>query len=334
MSAQLVANIQVHSQGLRSLDPRRDLHQVADLIEHAFRGELEPGGLAALRDMRMLARMGPLVSLIARSDPNLEEMLGGFVWIEDGRVVGNVTIQRIDPYGDRWQIANVAVASDHQGRGIGRALVTAAVEHIGERGGTWAVLQVREDNAVARGLYERLGFEPLTQDVTLKLARIEKIQPTNLVSGLRSYRRAEWHARYELETAARTSLAQWWRPVHSRDFWQSAESYLGERLWEMFGRNRIRRWVVPGNQQLAAWLALDAWRWRGVHQLHFTVHPSCRGQMEDQLVSFALAFLADYPHWPAEVRHQGEHREMIETLLRHGFQIVRNHLAMRKKLTP
>ena len=74
--------------------------------------------------------MGPLVGLMARSDPYLEDVLGGFVWIEDDRVVGNVTLQRMDSYGSRWQIANVAVSKDYRGRGIGRALVTTAVERI------------------------------------------------------------------------------------------------------------------------------------------------------------------------------------------------------------
>ena len=158
MSAQLAIDQRTAFRGLRPLDPRKDLNQVADLIEEAFTGELEPGGIAALRDLRVLSHMGPLVSLMARSDPYLEDVLGGFVWVEDDRVVGNVTIQRLDAYGSRWQIANVAVTKDYQGRGIGRALMTAALERIAERRGSWAVLQVRADNAVAKGLYQRLGF--------------------------------------------------------------------------------------------------------------------------------------------------------------------------------
>ena len=122
MCAQLAVDRQAEFRGLRPLDPRNDLSQVADLIEEAFGTELEPGGLAALRDLRVLSHMGPLVGLMARSDPYLEDVLGGFVWIEDDRVVGNVTLQRMDSYGSRWQIANVAVSKDYRGRGIGRAL--------------------------------------------------------------------------------------------------------------------------------------------------------------------------------------------------------------------
>lgn len=330
MSAQLAIDQRAAFRGLRPLDPRKDLNQVADLIEEAFTGELEPGGIAALRDLRMLSHMGPLVSLMARSDPYLEDVLGGFVWVEDDRVVGNVTIQRLDAYGSRWQIANVAVTKDYQGRGIGRALVAAALERIGERRGSWAVLQVRSDNAVAKGLYQRLGFEGLTEDILLQIDRLPSAVPAvEPPAGMRLYRHDEWQNRYTLEAACRSEQAQWWRPVRSYDFMQLAESRLGEKIWELAGRNRIRRWVVQGPHGLAGWLSVDARRWQGMHRLAFAVHPSCRGQLEPALVGYALAFLSDYPRWPARVEHQGEHRELVQALEAAGFRVLRNHLAMR-----
>jgi ribosomal protein S18 acetylase RimI-like enzyme len=333
MSAQLAIDQRTSYRGLRPLDPRKDLNQVADLIEEAFTGELEPGGIAALRDLRMLSRMGPLVGLMARSDPYLEDVLGGFVWIEDDQVVGNVTIQRLDAYGSRWQIANVAVTKEYQGRGIGRALVEAALDRIAERRGSWAVLQVRADNAVARNLYQRLGFEGLTEDMALQLDRLPAQTPqVEPPAGLRPYLPGEWQARYTLESASRTELAQWWRPVRSHDFMQLAESRLGEKLWELMGRNRVRRWAVQGEHGLAAWLCVDARRWQGIHRLALSVHPSCRGQLEQPLVSYALAFLTEYPRWPVRVEHQGEHRELVQALEASGFRVMRNHLAMRYKI--
>lgn len=334
MSAQLAIDQRTSYRGLRPLDPRKDLNQVADLIEEAFTGELEPGGIAALRDLRVLSHMGPLVGLMARSDPYLEDVLGGFVWIEDDRVVGNVTIQRLDAYGTRWQIANVAVTKAYQNRGIGRALVEAALERIADRRGSWAVLQVRSDNPIAKGLYQQLGFEGLTEDVLMQLDRppsqVTSVEPS---AGLRPYRHDQWQARYTLESACRSALAQWWRPVRSHDFMQLAESRLGEKIWEALGRNRIRRWVIQGEHGLAAWLSIDAYRWQGIHRLAFAVHPSCRGQVEQALVDYALLFLADYPGWPVRVEHQGEHRELVQALEAAGFRMVRNHLAMRFKLT-
>jgi len=333
MSAQLAVERPVAFRGLRPLDPRRDLGQVADLIEEAFSGELEPGGIAALRDLRVLSRMGPLVGLLARSDPYMDDVLGGFVWVEANRVAGNVTIQRMDSYGSRWQIANVAVSEAYRGRGIARALVTASLQRIAQRQGSWAVLQVRTDNQIARGLYERLGFEPLTQEAVLRRDRIPQDLPTGEpIDGLRPYRREEWQAHYQLEAASRSSLAQWWHPLRSSQFWQTTESVIGEKAWEFLGRNRIRRWVVEGANGLVAWMWIDARRWQGTHRLAFTIHPSARGALEGKLVAFALNYLADYPRWPIRVEHQGEHVEMMDALANAGFRVVRNHLSMRLKI--
>jgi ribosomal protein S18 acetylase RimI-like enzyme len=333
MSAQLAIDQRTSYCGLRPLDPHKDLNQVADLIEEAFTGELEPGGIAALRDLRMLSRMGPLVGLMARSDPYLEDVLGGFVWVEDERVVGNVTIQRLDAYGTRWQIANVAVTKSYRGRGIGRALVVAALERIADRRGSWAVLQVRSDNPVAKGLYQRLGFESLTEDVLMQLDRLpSQVASAEPPAGLHPYQPGEWQARYTLESACRSELAQWWRPVRSHDFMQLAESRLGEKIWEVLGRNRMRRWVIQGENGLAAWLSIDARRWQGMHRLAFAVHPRCRGQWEQALTSYALSFLSEYPRWPVRVEHQGEHRELVQALEAVGFRVLRNHLAMRYKI--
>jgi hypothetical protein len=95
-----------------------------------------------------------------------------------------------------------------------------------------------------------------------------------------------------LEAACRSELAQWWRPVRSYDFMQLAESRMGEKIWELMGRNRIRRWVLQGAKGFAAWLSVDARRWQGIHRLAFAVHPGSRGQLEQPLVQYALAFLA------------------------------------------
>ena len=321
------------SSGLRPLEPRRDLGQVADLIEEAFGGELESGGLAALRDMRMLSRMGPLVSLMARSDPYLEDVLGGFVWIEEDRVVGNVTIQRLDPYGSRWQIANVAVTKAYQGRGIGRALVEAAVQRIDDRRGGWAVLQVRTDNALALGLYKRLGFEPVTEEAVLTMEGLpESVEPEAPPAGLRPFHHDEWQARYVLEAASRTDLAKWWRPVRSHQFMQTFESRLGEKLRDVVGSSQTRRWVVEAGNGFSAFVAVNARRWQGVHRLEFTVHPACRGELEGPLIGHAFQHLLEFPRWPIRVEHPGEHREMIDALQQAGFRLVRNHLSMRQKL--
>ena len=56
------------------------------------------------------------------------------------------------------EIYVIGVDPDSGGRGLGRALVTAGLEHMTARGLTRALLYVDADNAPARRLYDRLGF--------------------------------------------------------------------------------------------------------------------------------------------------------------------------------
>jgi len=114
--------------GLRRFDPSRDLRQVADLISAAFGANLDAEGRAALADLQRLSALGPLVRFILAADPNLQRLLNGYVWIEEGRVVGNVSLQSSLQYGGRWYVSNVAVAPDFRGRGVARSLMEAALD--------------------------------------------------------------------------------------------------------------------------------------------------------------------------------------------------------------
>ena len=55
-------------------------------------------------------------------------------------------------------IHDLAVLPTHRGRGIGRALLTAAEDMARSKGYARLTLEVQEDNLPARGLYERFGF--------------------------------------------------------------------------------------------------------------------------------------------------------------------------------
>jgi len=55
-------------------------------------------------------------------------------------------------------VHDLAVLPEHRGRGVGRALLTAAEAHARRRCCAKLTLEVREDNARARGLYESFGF--------------------------------------------------------------------------------------------------------------------------------------------------------------------------------
>ena len=320
--------------GLRPIEIRRDLGEVADLISNAFADELDQGGLSALREMRTLGQMGPFTQLLSRVSTDFYDMLGGFVWIEDAHVVGNVTVQRADTYGQRWAIANVAVAPPFRGRGISRKLMAAALEYIEGRGGKWAVLQVRENNLVARGLYERMGFDTLGGIGEYCLDRLPvHLEDSTLT--LRPLHTHEWHAAYELAVANTPGLMQWWQSVRADDFQMHLERRVQESFLRMIGHSRVLRLAAPGvsgTPPIDAVVMVHAARWQGSHTLRMYVHPDRHGALEVALLASALQILQPYPVYPVVTRVQATHAPVIAALRAAGFREIKTLLTMRKRL--
>lgn len=76
----------------------------------------------------------------------------------DGVVVGYWVGRRID---DEAELANLAVAPEARGRGVGQRLIYDFIDAVGGDGATVIFLEVRESNLLARALYERFGFEEI-----------------------------------------------------------------------------------------------------------------------------------------------------------------------------
>ncbi len=72
-----------------------------------------------------------------------------------GQVLGFVIARCAD---DEWEIENVVVASSGRRRGVGSALVRSLLQQARRFEAASVLLEVRESNAAARGLYEKIGF--------------------------------------------------------------------------------------------------------------------------------------------------------------------------------
>src|SRR5574342_691521 len=103
--------------GLRPVNLRTDLEQLADLIEIAFASSMDSGGRAAVQDLRSLSGVGIGLSVLAGLDSLVQGMESGYVWYSGGRLVGNVSVYP-SPDPRVWVIVNVAVHPDDQRRGI------------------------------------------------------------------------------------------------------------------------------------------------------------------------------------------------------------------------
>ena len=82
----------------------------------------------------------------------------------DGQVVGFVCT-RLYRSRSIGHVANLAVAPEYQGQGIGRSLVEAALDHFRNHGMKHARVETLANNEKARGLYPKLDFEEVARRI-------------------------------------------------------------------------------------------------------------------------------------------------------------------------
>lgn len=318
--------------GIRPFDVSRDLRPVARLIAEAFADELDEQGEAALRELRLLGHMSGLVRLLSRSTGEFQNVFNGFVWLEEGKLVGNVTVQRAIGSSGRWQIANVAVAPPWRGRGISRALMEQALEYIADMGGAWAVLQVRANNTIARGLYERMGFEEMGGTIELVAPRPPRRIMAPSIPDLVAYSGSDTSRIYDLANTQASAESRWWRSLRRTDFHLPVEQQLSEWLSRVAGRERVyRRAIQKYQSRFEAALELTARRWPGEHRLKIWSRPESRNEHEHSLILWALTTLQDYPIWPVHASLSTDNYAALALLIEYGFEERTTLLTLRRR---
>lgn len=105
---------------------------------------------AVLRDPA--SRPAGTTVLLATDPESPARMLGAVTYVPAGSAMAQVA------RGREVELRMLAVAPGQQGRGVGAALVRAAVDRASDRGVPAVVLCVVSTSGGARSLYERLGF--------------------------------------------------------------------------------------------------------------------------------------------------------------------------------
>jgi GNAT superfamily N-acetyltransferase len=279
------AGTQALGAGVRPMDPARDLAAIARVIEVAFSEELSPGGHLVMRDLYLLNTLSPILWVISRAMPSLYDYLGGFVWEEESRVVGNVTLTRADASGIQWIISNVAVLPAFRRKGIGRALVEASIAHARSRGGGRVLLQVRTDNDGAKRLYEELGFtylESVTEMISERIPGTQFPYPPDveIIAPVPN----RWHEAYDVARGAVPLAVQRMRPLRTQAF-RVPQRSIGEMVRDFFLGAPRERWWAQMNGRVGGLLTIDRQPLRQSEQFEIMVHPQAAGYVETALIN-------------------------------------------------
>jgi GNAT superfamily N-acetyltransferase len=134
-----------------------DAESIGRLL-HDFNTEFHdftPGPHAVAERVRDLIVAGDITVLLAGPGPHGLAVL---------RFRPSLWKRALDCY-----LEELYVVPDRRGRGIGRALMHAAIELARRQGATEMSLATGEDDVAARALYESLGFSNRESDGTLNL---------------------------------------------------------------------------------------------------------------------------------------------------------------------
>jgi ribosomal protein S18 acetylase RimI-like enzyme len=333
---------------LRPLDPAQDMGAIAQLIESAFGDDMDSQGRAALRDIRWMSRLSPLVWWWAQADPSFRETYNGFVWEEPcegvaptaskGRhmVVGNANLMPSPGNRYRWVICNVVVREEYRRQGIARRLMEETIAEARRQGAEEVVLQVYQDNPAALRLYTGLGFQQLAGEMGLRLAAAGPVEVVDAPGyELRPYQSGLGHrqAAYDLASLAIPTAQQWLKPVRVGEYEPDWLTHLGGRLADLLAGRRKVRLMAFRDDEPAALMTVEASLRQQAHSLKLLIHPKHRGQLEPMLISRALAMLAELPGRAVQATVITDHTAAIQVLGSYGFREQRTLLTMSYCLT-
>jgi ribosomal protein S18 acetylase RimI-like enzyme len=232
---------------LRPVNTYQDLKAVAELIEICFKDTLDPDGQSYLRRLRDAARFSYFSNWAASMVEDASILpLSGYVWVEGDQIVGNLSLIPFQSMGQRcYLIANVAVLPAFRGRGIGTCLTERALEHVQERHGAAAWLQVRDDNPAAIHIYETLGFKERARRTTW-VNTFPLRQETAGAFMVGSRLSTHWALQREWLQRLYPAEFAWHLPVH----WKAIQPGWSGEIYRLLNLTYPKHWTVSQGSDL------------------------------------------------------------------------------------
>jgi ribosomal protein S18 acetylase RimI-like enzyme len=268
--------------------------RILDLIEMGFGEELDPHGWKMLHQMRRIYEPSALTRAVASAAFET----AGFVWVEDGDVVGNLSIRHAYPSNRQGRlIGNVVVHPDYRNRGIGRALMERAIEAARDQRAEWAGLEVRADNEIACRLYEQLGFRAV--GITEHLLRPEgspwplSKRPDRRWRHSKPQDRLQWRHLASLLHNYDQRLILELRTDRFRT--KNIEGWIKRWLSRQFEETRVHEDDM-GHLDLTLHVETD--RGYRYHTWDVLLHPDTEEEGTRELMAQSMAMMRRLPTWP------------------------------------
>ena len=306
---------------MRPLNVLRDLSAVADLIELCFSPTMDNDGQRYLSDMRRASRDDSFLHWASRMTETASLPLMGYVWEQDGHIVGNASLIPFRDRGKRiFLIANVATHPDYRRHGIGRALTERVMNQARDKRASAIWLHVRDDNPGAIKMYQDLGFQEIARRTTWQASPNARLSYPNPEIAIVARQSRFW-----------TLQQEWLRRLYPDDLaWYQSWNLNALRpgfwnwIYLMFVDFNIKQWAAVRNNELLGTLT---WVPQGGRTESLYAATGLPGDAEaltnllihaQRMITFTPRLTMEYP--------AGEMAEAIRTA---GFKPQRTLLWMR-----
>lgn len=307
---------------LRPLNVLRDLSEVADLIELCFSPTMDNDGQRYLSDMRRASRDDSFLRWASRMTETASLPMMGYVWEQDGRIIGNASLIPFRDRGKRlFLVANVATHPDHRRRGIGRALTERVMNQARDRNASAIWLHVRDDNPGAVRLYQDLGFQEIARRTTWQASPEPRLAyPDPSIKFLPRHPRF-WPLQQDWLRRLYPKELSWYQSWNTN----ALRPGLWNWLYLLFIDFNVKQWAAVRDDELLATLT---WMPQGGRSESLYAAVGLTAGSQDALTALLIHArrLVSYPpyltlDYPAE--------EMIEAISAAGFKPRRTLLWMR-----
>jgi GNAT superfamily N-acetyltransferase len=306
---------------IRPIQSGSDLSRVAALLGAVFGATLDHESRRALD--KAIHTPGPILRMQTLGS----RFVPGFVWEQDGRIAGNVSLIATRSPG-RIIIANVAVASDCRRQGIARQLMETTLAYLHRNALHTAVLQVDNDNEGATRLYTDLGFESCGSTTwwSAPAGQWREIEGESADSDplIRPLRSDEYRQAYALDSASFSPDLNWPDPIlptHYRRGWAAWFS-------DFFNGRQSERWVADREGAPVALGTIES-EWGYAHRLALRVPAALRSRCNRPLLARLLHRLRWLPRRTLSIEHPQDDPVMDSLLIAANFT-PRRHLCTMK----